>query len=191
MPPRRKHKGRFTAGLFCGLIAFAATLAGPAVADAPLTKGVYGGVITVGRGAAGVRLDMTRAQVIARLGRPFAENRNGYMRYAYSRPGYIPSNVKHGLFDLYLRKGRVRMMIIGPQKDFRLTDGNHIFTKGGVARLKRRYGRRLHALHAEDGEPVYRIAERYLGRTVWTDFWPEHFGADAMIMGVYILFPPA
>jgi outer membrane protein assembly factor BamE (lipoprotein component of BamABCDE complex) len=44
-----------------------------AFASPPVTKGVYGGVIVVGRGAAGATLGMTRAQVIARLGRPLSD----------------------------------------------------------------------------------------------------------------------
>ncbi len=81
------------------------------------------------------------------------------------------------------------MFVIGPQNAFRLADCNHIFMRGGIARLMRHYGRRLKAMHAEDGEPVYRIVDRYLGKTVWTDFWPEKLRADSNIMGVDLLFP--
>ena len=154
------------------VVAMGTLLSDPAQPAAPLTRGVYGGVIKVGRGAAGVYLGMTRAQVVARLGRPFSENANGYMQYAYEGHGFVPANVQHGLFDVYLRNGRVRMVIIGTHAGFRLGDGTPVFGTGAVAHLMRRYGRRLRALR-EDGEPVYRLSERYLGRTVWTDFWPN------------------
>jgi hypothetical protein len=160
------------------------------LAEPPLTKGVYGGVITVGRGAAGVRLGMTRSQIIAHLGRPFHENQNGYMQYARLPPGHVPANVQHGLFDLYLRNARLRMIIIGPNKGFRLADGNHIFAPGAVGRLMDHYGRRLKPMRYE-GEPLYRITGRYLGKTVWTDFWTEGFGRNTHIMGVDLLFPTA
>lgn len=180
---------RRTARTAFALAALGLALGAGALAEPPLTKGVYGGVITVGRGAAGIRLGMTRAQVIARLGRPFNENSNGYMQYAYLPPGHVPPNVQHGLFDVYLRHGRVRMIIIGAHKGFRLGDGTRVFERGAVARLMRRFGHRLKAMRAEDGEPVYRIVGRYLGTTVWTDFWPGRLDPNTKIMGVDILFP--
>ncbi len=172
------------------VVAIGTLLSDPAQPAAPLTKGVYGGVIKVGRGAAGVRLGMTREQVIAILGRPFAENANGYMQYARTPHGNVPDNAQHGLFDVYLRNGRVRMMIIGTHPGFRLGDGTPVFAAGTVGHLMHRFGRRLRAVREEDGEPVYRVSERYLGRTVWTDFWPERFARDTRLMDVAILFPP-
>jgi hypothetical protein len=74
-----------------------------AAAKPPLTKGVYSGVITVGRGAVGITLGMTRAQVVAHLGRPFADH-GGEMDYFRLPPKY-PSR---GLFVVYLAKGHVR-----------------------------------------------------------------------------------
>lgn len=175
-------------GVLTALV-IAPLLATTAVAKAPLTKGVYGGVIIVGRGAAGVRLGMTRAQVIARLGRPLKENEHGYMAYGNAPQGKVNPKIPHGLFDLYLTDKRVRMLAISPHSGWRLSDGNHIFASGGIARLMHRYGHRLKPTRIEDGERLYRITERYLGRTVWTEFYVEHFGPKASVYGFDMLFP--
>lgn len=160
-----------------------------AFATPPVTKGVYGGVIIVGRGAAGVTLGTTRAQVIARLGRPLKER--GPMSYENLPPGKISPKTPHGMFDLYLANGRVRMIVISPHSGWHLSDGTHIFGSGVIARLMHRYGRRLKPTRIEDGERLYRITERYLGRTVWTEFYVEHFGANASVYGFDMLFPPS
>jgi hypothetical protein len=52
-----------------------------------------------------------------------------------------------------------------------------------------RYGHRLKPTRIEDGERLYRITQRYLGRTVWTEFYVEHFGANARVYGFDVLFP--
>jgi hypothetical protein len=158
-----------------------------ALASPQRTKGIYGGVITVGRGAAGIRLGMTRAQVIARLGLPLEEH--GYMAYENEPQGKVNPKTPHGLFDLILAHGRVRMLVISPHGGWRLADGNHVFTRGGIARLMHHYGHRLKPTRIEDGERLYRITERYLGRTVWTEFYVEHFGSKASVYGVDLLFP--
>ncbi len=168
-----------------GLIALLGCVA--AFATPPVTKGVYGGVITVGRGAAGVTLGMTRAQVIARLGRPLEER--GPMSYENLPLGRISPKTPNGIFDLYLANGRVRMIVISPHSGWHLSDGTHIFGSGVIARLMHRYGRRLKPTRIEDGERLYRITERYLGRTVWTEFYVEHFRPNASVYGFDMLFP--
>jgi hypothetical protein len=160
-----------------------------ALAAPPLTKGIYGGVIIVGRGVAGVKLGMTRAQVIARLGRPLTEH--GYMAYENEPQGKVNPKTPHGLFAIVPKDNRVRMFIISPHSGWRLSDGNHIFASGGIARLMHRYGNRLKPTRIEDGELAYRITERYLGRTVWTEFYVEHFGPKASVYGFDMLFPPS
>jgi len=173
-------------GLLIGL-AIALLVGATALARPPLTKGVYSGVITVGRGAAGITLGMTRAQVIARLGRPFADN-GREMDYIRLPPRY-PSR---GLFVIYLAKGRVHMVQTDgrPNSGWRLSDGNRIFDRGGFARLIHRYGRRLKLMRTEDGERYYQITSSLKGLTVWTDFWVWPLNSKGMVEGVDILFPP-
>jgi hypothetical protein len=168
--------------------ALIALLAGTTALAAPArTKGIYGGVVTVGRGAAGVTRGMTRAQVIARLGRPLREH--GYMAYENEPQGKINSQTPHGMFDIYLKNNRVRMIAISPHSGWRLPDGTRIFATGAITRLMRRYGHGLRATGVEDGERAYRITERYLGRTVWTEFYVERFGSSASVYGFDVLFP--
>lgn len=177
---------RATAVLLCGGVL--ALLLGPgALARAPRTQGIYGGVITVGRGAAGATLGMTRAQVIARLGRPLKER--GYMAYENEPQGRIGPRTPHGMFDLYLRNGRVRMIVISPHSGWRLSNGIHIFAGGAIARLMRSYGSRLKPTRIEDGERLYRITGRYLGRAVWTEFYVARFGPRASVYGFDMLSP--
>ncbi len=165
-------------------IVLASLLATAPVAAAPRAKGVYGGVIVVGRGVAGARLGMTRAQVIAHVGPPVSEMPNLGMSYEA-----LPPKNPHGQFDIVLQGGHVRMFIISPRSTWRLADGIHIFASGAIVRLMHRYGRRLKPTRIEDGERVYRITERYLGRTVWTEFYVEHFGPRASVYGFDLLFP--
>lgn len=164
------------------MIAATAGVVAPAQAQ-PLTKGIYAGVISVGRGAAGVTLGMTRAQVVRRLGRPFNENGNGYMEYS--------NNYSRGLFEVYLRAGRVRMIVVDgkPRSGWRLDDGNRIFDRGGWARVRHRYGKRLKRTRIDHIEWTYRITSRLDGRTAWTDFsvWP--LNNNGVVEGITIVFP--
>lgn len=111
-------------------LVLASLLATTSVAAAPRAKGIYGGVIVVGRGVAGARLGMTRAQVIARLGPPVSEMPNRGMSYEA-----LPPKNPHGQFDIALQGGRVRMFIISPRSTWRLANGIHIFASGAIARL--------------------------------------------------------
>lgn len=167
-------------------LVLASLLATPPVAAAPRAKGIYGGAIVVGRGVAGAKLGMTRAQVIARLGPPVSEMLNRGMSYES-----LPPQNPHGQFDIALQGGRVRMFSISPRSTWYLASGIHIFASGAIARLMHYYGHRLKPTRIEDGERVYRITERYLGRTVWTEFYVEHFGPKASVYGFDLLFPLA
>src|SRR4051812_39889386 len=102
------------------LLAILVLLAGAAPAQA---TDVTHGKIVVGRGAAGARLDMTRAQVIAKLGTPESENGNSVMFYE-------PDGADH-IFDLYRHLDppkHVRMFIIAGYhgQSWKLADGNAI-----------------------------------------------------------------
>ena len=65
---------------------------------------VRSGMITTNRGAARITLGMTRAQVVAALGRPVFQNQNGFMQYG---PEGGP------LFDVYLDSSPKRVRLIG------------------------------------------------------------------------------
>jgi hypothetical protein len=77
------------------VLALAATLLVAAPAQATT---VDGGTIVVGRGAAGAKLDMTRKQVIAKLGKPESQNGNGVLSYQ-------PDDALK-IFDVYRHYGK-------------------------------------------------------------------------------------
>jgi hypothetical protein len=157
--------------LLVGLLGFGAA---PSYATA-----VTEGEITIGQGAGGIKLGMTRAQVIGKLGKPFYENANGYMEYGTGE----------GQFDVYResgsRRSRVRMLgIFGT--GFRLSDGNAIFETGGIARLRKRYGKRLKRVHFENGERIYRINSRSAGRWASTDLTVDRWGSKARVGTIFM-----
>jgi len=134
--PKARSRHLLIAFLCGGFVALAGCVT--AFATPPVTKGIYGGVIIVGRGAAGATLGMTRAQVIARLGRPL---RGGAaLSYENLPLGKIGAKTPDGIFDLYLANARVRTIVISPHSGWRLSDGNHVFASGAIARLMHREG---------------------------------------------------
>ena len=159
-------------------VGLAVTLATAAVA-------VNHGTIAVGRGAAGARLDMTRAQVVGTLGAPESENQNGLMSYQ-------PDDANR-IFDVYrhLDTKRVRMFILAGFKgrSWKLRDGNAIFAKHAIARLYRHYGKRVHRAYDDTGDRWYAIRSRYRHRPVVTEFHVDRFSrSKAHVLDVFILF---
>ena len=136
----------------------------------------------MGRGAAGVRLGIERAEVVSRVGRPFYENQNGYMQYAPDRANNI--------FDVYLDEpgapGHVRMVIVSGGR-FRIGRID-VFERGAIAHLRRRFGDRFRRARADTGEPIYRIRRRHLDRPAWTDFTITRYGRRGLITNVLIYF---
>jgi len=133
------------------------------------------GRIMVGSGVHGVTLVMTRAQVVARLGRPVYQNAAGYMQYS-----------KRYLFDVYVRRGNPHRadLISAAGLGFCLQGGICSLTKGSLKRLVARYGTRLKVeLYPEDAdEPDYVVRGRFRGQPVNTAF--SHGGGR--IVQVYI-----
>jgi hypothetical protein len=146
---------------------------------------ITSGVITVGRGANGVELGMTRAQVTGKLGRPNAENRLGTLTY-----GSDTANVIFDLYRLIDPPHTVREFVIASPHDahFRLSDGNRIFTKGGLRRLAKRYGKALKFHRFDDGSPYYELVTRFHGKTVKTAFPTDKRGLGAYVEDVFIAF---
>lgn len=117
------------------------------------------GTIQVNRGAAGIRLGMTRAGVVSRLGAPVFQNGNGYMQYSNTN-----------IFDLYLNRARrVRQLGISGS-DFCTASGICMFEAFGVRKLKNQWGSRLKLLRLETGEQVYVLRAVVSGRRVFTSF---------------------
>jgi hypothetical protein len=140
-------------------------------------ESIESGHIAVGRGVHGVTLGMTRAQVVARLGRPISQNAIGYMEYSE----------KH-LFDVYVRRGTPKRtdLISAAGPGFCLSGGICSLTKGSLKRLVGRFGERLDVeLYPEDADaPDYVIRSRFHGRPVNTAF--SH--GRGQIVQVYIAY---
>lgn len=125
-------------------------------ATAPIDKGT----VIVNRGAAGITLGMTRAAVVAKLGKPLYQNANGYMEYS-----------KKNIFDIYLNtaSNRVRLIgISGPK--FCTAKGVCMFKNGGLAKMKAQFGKSLKRKTLESGEKTWVIEGRFGARRVFTAF---------------------
>jgi hypothetical protein len=161
--------------------ALVATIAIPVTASAVVTHGT----ITPNRGARGIKLGMTRAQVIAKLGQPVFKNANGYMQYGPNNPPGI-------VFDVYLdiskHPNRVRLLgIYG--SGFCLVNGGPCLTaKGGVGKLRDRYGSALTTVTLEDGEQVVWLKGHYRGCDVFTEFGEPGRPRSARIGMIFIGF---
>ncbi|MCC6222800.1 MAG: hypothetical protein IT201_04840 [Thermoleophilia bacterium] len=158
------------------ILCAAALAALPAVAIAAVERGPF----TPGKGARGVRIGMTRAQVVAKLGQPLYENAYGYMQYSLNN-----------LFDVYLDASaspkRVRMIgISGPKFCLAGTD-ICLLAKGGLGKLKQRYGTDLVVTQLENGEDVYRLTRTFGGCETYTDFSATGSAGSARLTQVFIL----
>ena len=136
---------------------------------------VNAGTIQVNRGAAGIRLGMTRATVVSKLGTPIFQNGNGYMQYS-----------ENNIFDLYLNRARrVRMLgVSGPS--FCTRSGICMFDLFGVRKLKNQWGSRLKLLRLETGEQVYVLRGIVDGRRVFTSFSATTIRPRGKIIMVFI-----
>lgn len=164
-------------------LAIAIALAAAPAAHATV---VNRGTIVVGRGAGGARLDMTRAQVVAKLGQPESENGNGVLSYQPDGADKI--------FDVYRHLAapkHVRMFILAGYRgrSWKLADGNAIFARRAITRLYRHYGKRVHRVRDNTGDKLYVIKSRYHHRPVETQFLVDRFSrTKARVLDVFILF---
>jgi hypothetical protein len=171
---------RFVAGLATAVVTLVGGTA-PASAHA-----ITSGVITVGVGAAGVELGMTRGQVIAAAGQPLYENHFGYMQYTRD------SSMK--IFGVYRdgtgHSGRVHLLIIAApgSADFKLADGNEVFTRGGLRRVAQHYGNRLRFHNDRDNGPYYEIVSHREGMRILTDFTVGSHSLSSRVHDVSILY---
>jgi hypothetical protein len=143
---------------FVALIAIIASLF--AVAGGAAAK-VDQATVYVDKGAAGVALGMTRAEVIAALGQPISENSYGYMQYSDA-----------DLFDVY-RSGKKndKVDLIGVSgPNFCLRSGVCMLQDGNVAALKHKFGRKLTYHVLLDHTRCWRISGHHRGRRVFTQF---------------------
>jgi outer membrane protein assembly factor BamE (lipoprotein component of BamABCDE complex) len=136
---------------------------------------VNAGTIQVNRGAAGIRLGMTRATVVSKLGAPIFQNGNGYMQYS-----------ENNIFDLYLNHARrVRMLgVSGP--NFCTASAICMFEANGVRKLKNQWGSRLKLVRLETGEQVYALRGIVDGRRVFTSFSATGTRLRSKIIMVFI-----
>src|SRR5262245_37257725 len=127
-------------------------VAAPA-AEAIVTQGT----IKPNRSAAGIRLGMSKSQVVTRLGMPVYQNMNGYMQYAPDNQPVIFDDY----LDLATNPDRVRLLGVSGSGFCLAGGGPCLFEKGGVGKLKARYGNALKVVTLEDGEKVYRLTAKY------------------------------
>jgi hypothetical protein len=120
---------------------------------------VNAGTIQVNRGAAGIRLGMTRATVVSMVGPPIFQNGNGYMQYS-----------ENNIFDLYLNRARRVPMLGVSGPSFCTASGICMFAVDGVRKLKKQWGTRLKLVRLETGEQVYLLRGVVGGRRVFTSF---------------------
>ncbi|HEY7003640.1 MAG TPA: hypothetical protein VH281_05110 [Gaiellaceae bacterium] len=161
--------------------ALATTLLATVAASAALAV-VTEGTIRQNRGAAGIRLGMTRAEVVKKLGQPLFENANGYMQYG-------PDN-RPILFDVY-RGGHNRVRLLGISgRHFCLASGTCMRERFGLRKLRHEFGERLKTVHTETGETVYVLRSRFHGRRSFTSFSTTSDRARARILMTFIGWCP-
>lgn len=151
-------RGRSSLLLVAGVTALALA-AGPA--SAAIT-----GTILVGKGvrtADGtlVAPGQTRAQVVAALGKPSFENRGAFMEY----------NGAYG-FDLYMDGSRVDLVSVIAGDRFCTPSGICLFQKGGLGKLKAKFGAALKRRDLQDGTH-WTIRSRVGGKARLTDFMAD------------------
>ena len=158
----------------------AAILAAPATAAA---RGPINSDLTVGRGAGGVQLGDSRAEVVDLLGKPYDENKNGYMQY-------LPDNAD-GIFDVYRFNGaktsRVRAIGVSDRRfRFKGTD-QRVVGREVLPWLRQHYGRRVrYEPDEESGEPWYVVRTRFRGNRTFSSFSVNRKGRNPRVSMVFL-----
>lgn len=163
----------------CAVLALTGFLAAALVATSA-TAAVTRAAFTPNRGAAGVKLGMTRAQVITRLGQPIAESDFGALSYG--------SGAR--IFDVYLDQRhprRVRMLGISG-RNYCTAGGICTRRAGGVGKLKARYGSKLVQKTNPDGLKCFQLVGTFAGKPVFTSFTVGGFAASSRILMVFVLY---
>jgi hypothetical protein len=135
---------------------------------------------TPNRGAAGVKLGMTRAAVLAHLGQPLVASAFGALSYASG----------NRIFDVYLdqqQPKRVRMLGISG-RNYCTSGGICTRRPGSVGKLKARYGSQLVQKTNDDGLRCYQLLGTFGGKPVFTSFTVDGFKATSRILMVFILY---
>jgi hypothetical protein len=162
------------------VVALALLAVAPATAAA---RGCTGGTIYVNKGLDQLRLGNARQQVVDVLGKPYYENRNGFMQYAQ---GDGPT-----LCDVYRTSGSKRstVRLFGfSGRGFVVSGGIRIFDQGGLRKLKARYPSMKLVSDPETGEQYFQIRGHYHGRKVFTSISPVKPSLDSRAIQVFIGF---
>jgi len=155
------------AGHRCGLVSgvvpvlVAAVLAAAASATA---APVESGEVVPFRGVAGVELGMSRAAVVAAVGRPLRETRGGVMVYSDEH-----------ILDVYLTRrgplGRVRQVVAaGPGFCAKDVPGACSTARNSVIAMRRAYPRRFRRVVDVTQDTIWWWCGRVRGRAISTSF---------------------
>lgn len=142
-----------------------AAAAALALAAGPASAAITG-TILVGKGvktADGTLVSpgLTRAQVVAALGKPAFENRGAFMEYSGA----------YG-FDLYMDGSRVDLVSVIAGDRFCTPSGICLYRKGGLGKLKAKFGAALKRRDLQDGTH-WTIRSRVNGEARFTDFMAD------------------
>jgi hypothetical protein len=129
------------------------------------------GLVVPNRGAVGVYLGMSLPRVIGCLGSPLSRSDYGTLSYG----------ARDGIFDVGVVANAVSSLNIAG-KGFCLPKRICLQTAGGVARLRRRYGRDVRLTRDESGRRLFTIESTYRGRPVVTAIAFEGAGKLSQVM---------
>jgi hypothetical protein len=151
--------------------------AAPTAAARPVERGtILPGVgATVTADEIRIAIGMKRARVVKLLGQPIFANAFGFMQYS-----------KNNLFDLYVNQGTKRVDLIGISGPrFCLPFGLCMLERGGLGRVKTKFGGALKRVEAPDGIS-YVVRRKVDGGTITTSFGFDGETNAAKLIQVFI-----